>query len=214
MTITQFQIRQAVSSVDDAALNSFVASFNMWAVHFGIDTPKRVAHYLAQIMTESGALKYTVENMNYSREGLLSTFPKYFTVSNVGPYVRNPEKIGNRVYANRMGNGSEGSGDGYRYRGRGYLQITGREQYVAFSKCDCCTEDVVRYPDKVASYFLNQVSALWYWKKSGLNELADKDNGSNGEEIVRQITRKVNGGTNGLAQRKEYYRKFKKVFKI
>lgn len=214
MMINQFQIRQAVPEVDEGRLNEFVASFNMWAIHFGIDSPKRIAHYLAQVMTESGALRYTVENLNYSKEGLLSTFPKYFNALNVSAYARNPQKIANRVYANRMGNGSEGSGDGYRYRGRGFIQLTGLDNYKAFAKSECCTEDVVQYPDKVANYYLNQVSSMWYWEKNKLNDIADKDDGKNGEEIVRQITRKVNGGSNGLAQRKEYYRKFKKVFKI
>lgn len=214
MMITQFQIRQAVPEVDEGRLNEFVASFDMWAIHFGIDSPKRIAHYLAQVMTESGALRYTVENLNYSKEGLLATFPKYFNAFNVSAYARNPQKIANRVYANRMGNGSEGSGDGYRYRGRGYIQLTGRDQYVAFGRSDCCTEDVVQYPDKVSTYYLNQVSAMWFWLRNGLNDIADKDDGTNGDEIVRQITRKVNGGTNGLSQRKTYYRKFKQVFGI
>ena len=194
-------------------LDSFVASFNMWAVHFGIDSPKRAAHFIAQVMAETGALRSMTENMNYSRIGLLKTFPKYFNDANVSFYARNPERIGNRVYANRMGNGSEGSGDGYRYRGRGMLQLTGRQNYEAFNKSDCCTEDVVRFPDKVASYYLNMVSALWFWQRNKLNEMADNDNGTNGEEIVRQITRKVNGGTNGLSERKAYYRKFKEVIR-
>ena len=213
MVINQSQIRRAVPDVCREELDSFVASFNMWAVHFGIDSPKRAAHFIAQVMAETGALRSMTENMNYSRIGLLKTFPKYFNDANVSFYARNPERIGNRVYANRMGNGSEGSGDGYRYRGRGMLQLTGRQNYEAFNKSDCCTEDVVRFPDKVASYYLNMVSALWFWQRNKLNEMADNDNGTNGEEIVRQITRKVNGGTNGLSERKAYYRKFKEVIR-
>ena len=214
MEITQAQIRRAVPDVNAARLDEFVAAWNMWAVHFGIITKKRGIHLLAQIMAETGALRYMTENMNYSKERLLEIFPKYFDRSNVGLYARNPEKIGNRVYANRMGNGSEGSGDGYRYRGRGCLMLTGKDNYTAFNRSDCCTEDVVRNPDRMAAYYLNVVSALWFWSKNSLNAYADKDDGTNGEEIVRQITRKVNGGSNGLAERKRYYRQLKEVFGI
>lgn len=214
VTITQSQILKAVPDVSRDRLNQIVASFNMWACHFGVDTPKRACHFLAQIFCETAAMHYMSENLNYSKDGLLTTFPKYFNEGNASAYARNPQKIANRVYANRMGNGSEGSGDGYRYRGRGCLMLTGKSNYEAFNRSDCCTEDVVRFPDKVANYYLNMVSALWFWDKNKLNEIADKDNGTNGEEIVRQITRKVNGGTNGLATRKTYYRKFKNVFGI
>jgi len=211
VTLTQAQVLKAVPDINRERLNQMVASWNMWAVHFGLDTPKRAAHFLGQIFAETGALRYMSENLNYSKEGLLATFPKYFNASNAGAYARNPQKIANRVYANRMGNGSEGSGDGYRYRGRGFLQLTGKSNYEAFNKSDCCTEDVVRFPDRVASYYLNMVSALWFWEKNRLNDIADKDDGSNDDEIVRQITKKVNGGTNGLLERRMYYRKFKEV---
>ena len=211
MVINQSQIRRAVPDVCREELDSFVASFNMWAVHFGIDSPKRAAHFIAQVMAETGALRSMTENMNYSRIGLLKTFPKYFNDANVSFYARNPERIGNRVYANRMGNGSEGSGDGYRYRGRGMLMLTGKDNYQAFSKSEYCTEDVTKFPDRVAVYYLNMVSALWFWNKSGLNAYADKDTSDNGEEIVRQITRKINGGANGLQERKRYYRQLIKV---
>ena len=211
MNLTQEQIKKAVPNVNKSRLDEFVAAWNMWAVHFGVDNKKRAVHLLSQVMAETGGLHYMSENLNYSKDALLSTFPKYFNKDNVNAYARNPEKIGNRVYANRMGNGSEGSGDGYRYRGRGMLQLTGKQNYQDFAKCDCCTEDVVRYPDKVATYYLNMVSALWFWQKAGLNAYADKDNGINGEEIVRQITRKINGGSNGLAMRRQYYRQFVKV---
>ena len=213
VTLTQAQVLKAVPNINRERLNQLVASWNMWACHFKVDTPARACHFLAQIFTETGALAYMSENLNYSADGLLTTFPKYFNQSNAGAYARNSQKIANRVYANRMGNGSEGSGDGYRYRGRGCLMLTGKDNYTAFNRCDCCTEDVVRFPDKVANYYLNMVSALWFWEKNKLNELADKDNGTNGEDIVRQITKRVNGGTNGLAQRKAYYKKFREVIK-
>lgn len=214
MEITQAQVRQAIPEVNAAKLNEFVAAWNQWSIHFGINSKKRAVHLMAQIMAETGALHNMVENLNYSRDGLLSVFPKYFNDANASAYARNPEKIGNRVYANRMGNGSEGSGDGYRYRGRGMMMLTGKDNYQAFSKSDSCTEDVVRYPDKVASFYLNFVSALWFWGMNKINAIADKDTGTNGEEIVRQITKKVNGGSNGLSQRKKYYRQLKNVFGI
>ena len=213
VTLTQQQILHAVPGIDRERLNQLVASFGMWACHFGVVTPVRAIHFLAQCFTETGALHYMSENLNYSRDGLLKTFPKYFNEGNASAYARNPQKIANRVYANRMGNGSEGSGDGYRYRGRGYLMLTGKTNYEAFNKSDCCTEDVVRFPDKVASYYLNMVSALWFWDRNKLNDIADKDDGTNGEEIVRQITKKVNGGTNGLSDRRAYYRKFMEVIR-
>ena len=211
--ITQAQLRRVVPTLKKERVDEFVASFNMWAVHFGIDNPRRVVHYLAQVFHESGALSATSENLNYSAKELLRTFPKYFKTRAIAEqYARKPVAIANRVYANRMGNGDEASGDGWKYRGRGYIGLTGKSMYRLFTKFDLCTEDVEANPDAVARYPLNQVASMWFWEKYGLNEVADQDNGINSMTIVERITKKVNGGTNGIASRKYYYRKFAREF--
>lgn len=169
---------------------------------FGINTPLRVAHFLAQIAVESNQLNAYVENLNYSAERLLEVFPKYFNKSNVKMYARNPERIGCRVYANRMGNGSESSGDGYRYRGRGLIQLTGREMYARYKAY--CGFDVLAKPDLLSQPKGACRSACWFWHINNLNALADKDS-------VTSITKKINGGTNGLKMRQEFLNKAKSV---
>jgi putative chitinase len=174
------------------------------ASKFGINTPLRVAHFLAQCGHESGGFKVTSENLNYSAKGLAGIFKKYFpTEAAATPYARQPQKIANKVYANRMANGSEASGDGYKFRGRGYIQLTGRDNYTQFGKA--IGEDIASNPDKVSSQYA-LLSAAWFWSKNGLNKLAD---GGAGDTVVTSITKRVNGGTIGLADRikhfKEYY---------
>lgn len=207
MVITQQQIRRAVPEASSKHLDSFVASFNQWAVHFGIDTPLRVAHYLAQVIWESNYLKSVEENLNYSAEGLLKTFPRYFTEATAKDYAHQPIRIANRVYANRMGNGNEASGDGYRYKGRGFVMLTGKKNYQRFNSYDLCTEDVLGHPEKVAEYPLNQLAAFWFWEANDLNSLADKDD-------CMAITKKINGGLNGYSNRQFLLRRFKKEFGI
>lgn len=210
MQLTKQQIVRAlvgIASPTDEQLNEYVASFNMWADTFQINSPKRIAMYLAQTLHESNFLKATEENLNYSVDGLLKTFPKYFNAQSAQAYARNPQKIANRVYANRMGNGSEASGDGWKYRGRGYIQLTGKDNYMAFSKYDLCTRNVVTNPDSVSKYYLNQLAAMWFWEKNKINDAADFEN-------VDKATRIINGGNNGIANRKLLYRRFQKEFGI
>jgi putative chitinase len=171
---------------------------------FQINTPLRLAHFLAQCGHESGGFRATQENLNYSVKGLNVIFKKYFpTEAAAAAYARNPQKIANKVYGSRMGNGDEGSGDGYKFRGRGYIQLTGRTNYTAFGKS--INEDVVSNPDMVSGKYA-LLSAAWFWSNNGLNKLAD---GGATDLVVTSITKKVNGGTNGLADRikhfKEYY---------
>jgi putative chitinase len=174
------------------------------AAKFGINTPLRVAHFLAQCGHESGGFRVTQENLNYSAKGLNGIFRKYFpTEAAATPYARQPQKIANKVYANRMANGSEASGDGYKFRGRGYIQLTGRDNYTQFGKA--IGVDIPSNPDLVSSKYA-LASAAWFWSKNGLNKLAD--NGAT-DTVVTSITKRVNGGTIGLPDRikhfKEYY---------
>lgn len=174
------------------------------ASKFGINTPLRVAHFLAQCGHESGGFRVTQENLNYSAKGLNGIFRKYFpTEAAAAAYARQPQKIANKVYANRMANGSEASGDGYKFRGRGYIQLTGRDNYTQFGKA--IGVDIPSNPDLVSSKYA-LASAAWFWSKNGLNKLAD--NGAS-DTAVTSITKRVNGGTIGLADRikhfKEYY---------
>ena len=174
------------------------------AAKFQINTPLRLAHFLAQCGHESAGFKATSENLNYSAKGLMGIFKKYFpTEALANAYQRNPQKIANKVYANRMLNGDEASGDGYKFRGRGYIQLTGRDNYTQFGKA--IGEDIPSNPDVVATKY-PLLSAAWFWSKNGLNKLAD---GGSTDAVVTTITKRVNGGTIGLPDRikhfKEYY---------
>lgn len=169
---------------------------------YGLNTDLRIAHFMAQIEHESG-LKPISENLNYSFEGLQKTFSKYFTKGECVLYCRKPEKIANRVYANRMGNGNEASGEGWKYRGRGFIQITGKENYYRLhldTDIDC-----VKNPDLLLEEANAMISALWFWNLKGLNKLADNN------DIVG-ITKRINGGNIGLSHRKELFNKYIKLF--
>ena len=174
------------------------------AAKFQINTPLRLAHFLAQCGHESGGFKATQENLNYSAKGLVGTFKKYFpTEALANAYQRNPQKIANKVYANRMANGDEASGDGYKFRGRGYIQLTGKDNYTQFG--NSIGENITSNPDVVSGKYA-LLSAAWFWSKNGLNKLAD---GGATDAVVTSITKRVNGGTIGLPDRikhfKEYY---------
>jgi putative chitinase len=174
------------------------------AAKFQINTPLRLAHFLAQCGHESGGFRATQENLNYSAKGLMGIFKKYFpTEAIANAYQRNPQKIANKVYANRMANGDEASGDGYKFRGRGYIQLTGKDNYTQFGKA--IGENITANPDVVSGKYA-LLSAAWFWSKNGLNKLAD---GGATDAVVTSITKRVNGGTIGLADRikhfKEYY---------
>jgi putative chitinase len=171
---------------------------------FKIDTALRLSHFLAQCGHESAGFKAIQENLNYGAKGLLGIFKKYFlTEAKALQYERKPEKIANLVYGSRMGNGDEASGDGYKFRGRGYIQLTGKNNYVAFGKA--INEDIAANPDLVATKY-PLLSAAWFWSSNSLNALADK--GAD-DASVTAITKRVNGGTIGLPDRikhfKEYY---------
>jgi putative chitinase len=174
------------------------------AAKFGINTPLRLAHFLAQCGHESGGFRATQENLNYSAKGLAGIFRKYFpTEAAAAPYARQPQKIASKVYGGRMGNGPESTGEGYKFRGRGYIQLTGKENYTAFGKS--IGEDMTVNPDVVASKYA-LLSAAWFFSKNGLHKMADE---GASDAVVTKITKRVNGGTIGLPDRikhfKEYY---------
>jgi len=174
------------------------------AAKFQINTPLRLAHFLAQCGHESGGFRLTKENLNYSAKGLNGIFKKYFpTLESALPYERKPEKIANKVYGGRMGNGPEASGDGAKFCGRGYIQLTGKDNYTAFGKS--IGEDVCANPQVVAEKYA-LLSAAWFFNKNGLHKMAD---GGASDAVVTSITKRVNGGTIGLDDRikhfKEYY---------
>ena len=174
------------------------------AKKFEINTPLRLAHFLAQCGHESGGFRLTKENLNYSAKGLMGIFKKYFpTEAKANEYARKPEKIANLVYGGRMGNGPESSGDGAKFCGRGFIQLTGRDNYTAFGKS--IGEDVTANPQVVAEKYA-LLSAAWFFNKNKLHIMAD---GGATDAVVTSITKRVNGGTIGLPDRikhfKEYY---------
>ena len=164
--------------------------------HFKLSTAQ-AAHFFGQCAHESGNFKVFSENLNYSADGLNKIFKKYFpTVAAAQPYARKPEKIANKVYANRMGNGPESSGDGWKFRGRGPIQLTGKDNYTAFAQ-SIGRPDVLTNPDIVATELAFE-SALWFFNKNGLFAIAAK---GVTDAVIGQITRRVNGGTHGLDDR-------------
>ena len=167
----------------------------------GINTPLRLAHFMAQIEHESG-LKPIQESTNYSADRLLKIFPKYFDHETAKLYERRPIQIANKVYANRMGNGNETSGDGYKYRGRGFIQLTGKSNYKSFSIDSGI--DALNNPDLLLQEANAIICAIWFWNKNGLSDLADKD------DIVN-ITKRINGGLNGFEDRNLLLTKWKTI---
>ncbi len=172
------------------------------ATKFNINTPLRLAHFLAQCAHESAEFKAREENLNYSAAGLKKVFPKYFPDNLAESYARQPEKIASRVYGDRMGNGDEASKEGYKYRGRGYIQLTGKDNYSAFA--NSVSDDILDNPDLVASQY-PLLSAAWFWDIRSLNSLADA---GASDDVVTKITKKVNGGLNGLDDRIEYFKNY------
>lgn len=202
--ISLAQLQQILPKAKDETLSHYCPAINRCLHKYKINTPLRIAHFIAQIAHESGCLRYVSENLNYSKEALIQVFGKYFPNDNLASqYARNPEKIANRVYANRMSNGNEASGDGWRYRGRGFIQLTGKSNYHAYKKDSGV--DVVSTPDEVAQNPTVVVDAAgWYWNKNNLNRYADQDD-------IRNITRRINGGMNGLDDRQQYLNQAKQV---
>ena len=185
--------------------DSVIAQIPDTAAKFGITTPLRLAHFLSQCGHESAGFKAVQENLNYSAKGLMGIFKKYFPTQTLAEqYQKNPQKIASKVYGGRMGNGDESTGEGYKYRGRGFLQTTGKENYTKFTKF--IGEDCVSNPDLVATKY-PLASAAFFFQSNGLWSICDK--GAD-DKTVTLVTKKVNGGGIGLTDRirhfKEYYK--------
>jgi putative chitinase len=198
MYITQTRWERIFPNFKDS--NEWVDICNDILPKWNIDTPLRVSMFLAQVAHESGNFRFLKENLNYSEKGLKTVFGKYFPGDLATQYARKPEKIANRVYANRMGNGPEVSGDGWNYRGRGLIQLTGKNNYTNFAlDIQLSMEDTINYLETKEGAM---VSACWFWKTNKINQFADKDD-------IKGSTRRINGGFNGLQHRTEMYQKAK-----
>lgn len=194
MLFTKEQLYLINDNLNKKECDYYYEALQTLLIQYSIDTPLRIAHFLAQILHESGHFKYNKENLNYSAKALRSVFGKYFkTDKEAEEYARKPEKIANRVYANRMGNGNEASGDGWKYAGKGLIQLTGKANYT---ECGTslgldlisCPEAIITSPDTCVE------TACWFWNKHNLNLLADRDD-------ITAITKKINGGLTNLKDR-------------
>lgn len=196
LTITKDQVKQLLHGNPD--IDEWSSAMSLLFPKYEINTPARIAGFVAQCGHESQNFKTLEENLNYSAEGLNRTFPKYFVKAgrDAQAYHRQPEKIANVVYANRMGNGDTASGEGWKFRGRGVIQLTGKDNYSRFAKY------VGKSIDETIEYLKTKQGALesacWFWKTNGLNEIADSG------DIVA-MTKRINGGTIGLEDRQKHY---------
>lgn len=202
MTITLEQLRKIFPRTKYDTLAQYVDPLNKTFAKFGIDTPLAIRAFLAQVGHESAGFSVIIENLNYSESGLLKTFGKYFTKATAKKYARNPEMIANRVYANRMGNGPESSGDGWKFRGKGVIQITGKDNHAAFAA-------YMNMPlNKATEYLLTVegavLSAGWFMYQNRLIDLLKVGS-------VTKVTKRVNGGTNGLADRLDIFNRSREI---
>jgi putative chitinase len=201
--VTFEQLNDFFEDTNEDVIEKYVEFLNEVMEFYEINTPQRISMFLAQVGHESGGLRTIKENLNYSADRLKVIFPKYFRGVDTAPFAKNPQKIANRVYANRMGNGDEASGDGYRYCGRGLIQLTGKSNYNAFA------QDMNMSLEE-ATEWLNDAegacwSAGWFWDSRELNQWADKGD-------VVTVTKKINGGTIGLEDRKSHYEAALEIF--
>jgi len=200
---SEFKLENLKGHVPDAV----IAQIPDTAAKFNITNPLRLAHFLAQCGHESGGFKAISENLNYSADGLVKIFGRYFNSATAPSYARNPEKIASKVYADRMGNGSESTGEGFKFRGRGYIQLTGKSNYTGFTKF--IGEDCVANPDLVATKY-PLASAAYFFDSNKLWAICDK-----GADVatVTAVTKRVNGGTIGLDDRIKHFNEFYALLK-
>lgn len=195
--ITRDQLT-AIMPQSGGRAGAFLDPLNSAMEEFGIDTPARQSAFLAQAAHESGQLGHLVENLNYSADGLIATWRRRFTLADAAAYARKPERIANRVYAQRLGNGDEASGDGWRFRGRGIFQVTGRANYAECSRALYNDEMLIERPDLLEQPEGACRSAGWFWQARELNQWADSGD-------FKTLTLRINGGLNGWADRFAYF---------
>ena len=195
MQLTVSQLKEMVPGIPYA--DHWVEALNQLLPDYEINTPKRIAAFVAQCAHESGGFKFLSENLNYKAESLMKVFPKYFSdMDTAKAYEKQPAKIANKIYASRMGNGDEASGDGFKYRGRGLIQLTGKTNYEWFAAS-------IEVSPEAASAYLETFegaaqSACWFWESNNLNKEADAGD-------IKQMTKKINGGYIGLDDRIKHY---------
>jgi len=189
--------------------SEYYSYFELYCDKYKINNVERISHFLAQVNHESGDMKRLEENLNYSAKRLLEVFPKYFDSYEIAlSYANKPKMIASRVYANRIGNGDEASGDGWKYRGRGLIQLTGKTNYVAFDRFLNADGEIISNPDLVAKNKEYAVlTAFFYWDSRRLNNLIDKD--GNQYFVCKEITKRINGGYNGINDR---WQRFKIIY--
>jgi putative chitinase len=169
---------------------------------YDINTPKRLAYFMAQCHHESGGFVFVSENLNYKASGLVKVFPKYFDESTARAYEKQPQKIANRVYANRMGNGDEASGEGFKYAGKGIIQLTGKDNYTRFAQSlEISVEDAAEY---MKTFEGAAQSACWFWETNNLNKFADAGD-------LKTMTRVINGGYKGMEDRELQFARISKL---
>ena len=200
---SQFKLEKLKGHVPDAV----IAQIPDTAAKFNITNPLRLAHFLAQCGHESGGFKAVSENLNYSAKGLVGTFGKYFNSTTAAQYERKPEMIASRVYGSRMGNGDEASKEGYKFRGRGYIQLTGKSNYTNFAKF--IGEDTIANPDLVATKY-PLASAAFFFDSNKLWSICDKGADT---ATVTAVTKRVNGGTIGLDDRIKHFNEYYALLK-
>jgi putative chitinase len=195
MKLTVSQLKQMVPGITHA--DHWIEAFDQLLPDYEINTPKRIAAFIAQCAHESGGFRFLKENLNYKAESLMKTFPKYFSDKDTAnAYAKQPVKIANRVYASRMGNGDEASGDGYRYCGRGLIQLTGKTNYDWFAaSLEISATEASEY---LETFEGAAQSACWFWESNNLNVEADAGD-------IKKMTKKINGGYIGLDDRIKHY---------
>ncbi len=209
--LTPVQLSAFLPALPDAP--GWTAALNAALDRFEINTPARIAAFLAQTAHESAEFRQLVENLNYSAAALCRVWPNRFATLDVArPYERNPEVLANYVYAKRLGNGDVGSGDGWRFRGRGLIQLTGRGNYRSCGAAIALAlEDS---PEQLETPHAAALAAAQFWQSRGLNHLADDQNDDNDDEDFVAITKIINGGTAGLASRRTYWARAKAALGI
>ena len=195
MELTKQQLKQLLPK--NPYIDQWHHALSQLLPDYEINTPQRIAAFIAQCAHESGNFIFLSENLNYKPESLVKIFHKYFpTIESTNGYAKNPQKIANKIYANRMGNGDEASGDGYKYRGRGLIQLTGKTNYTWFAaSLEISPEEAAEYTQTFEGA---AQSGCWFWETNKLNQFADSGD-------ILTMTKRINGGTIGLEDRKKHY---------